>query len=121
MTMGTAATMMGIAEAIGLTLPGASSIPAADANHIRMAAECGRRIVEMVWEDLTPAAHPDRGVVRQRDRRRDGDGLLDQRDHPPDRDGAPRRPCRSTLDDFDARQPQGAGARQHPAERRHAI
>ena len=54
MTMGTAATMMGIAEAIGLTLPGASSIPAADAHHIRMAAECGRRIVGMVWEDLTP-------------------------------------------------------------------
>ena len=54
MTMGTAATMMGIAEAIGMTLPGASSIPAADANHIRMSAECGRRIVQMVWEDLTP-------------------------------------------------------------------
>ena len=55
MTMGTAATMMGIAEAIGFTLPGASSIPAADANHIRMSAECGRRIVQMVWDDLTPA------------------------------------------------------------------
>ena len=55
MTMGTAATMMGIAEAIGMTLPGASSIPAADANHIRMSAECGRRIVEMAWEDLSPA------------------------------------------------------------------
>jgi dihydroxy-acid dehydratase len=55
MTMGTAATMMGIAEACGFTLPGASSIPAADANHVRMSAECGRRIVEMVWEDLTPA------------------------------------------------------------------
>jgi dihydroxy-acid dehydratase len=55
MTMGTAATMMGIAEAVGLTLPGASSIPAADANHIRMSAECGRRIVQMVWDDLTPA------------------------------------------------------------------
>ncbi|MFO1217933.1 MAG: L-arabinonate dehydratase [Burkholderiaceae bacterium] len=55
MTMGTAATMMGIAEAIGMTLPGASSIPAADANHVRMSADCGRRIVEMVWEDLTPA------------------------------------------------------------------
>ena len=37
-----------------MTLPGASSIPAADANHIRMAAATGRRIVEMVWEDLTP-------------------------------------------------------------------
>ncbi len=55
MTMGTASTMMGIAEAIGFTLPGASSIPAADANHIRMSAECGRRIVQMVWDDLTPA------------------------------------------------------------------
>lgn len=54
MTMGTAATMMAITEAIGMTLPGASSIPAADANHIRMSSDCGRRIVEMVWEDLTP-------------------------------------------------------------------
>ena len=55
MTMGTASTMTGIAEAIGMTLPGASSIPAADANHIRMMAESGRRIVDMVWDDLTPA------------------------------------------------------------------
>ena len=54
MTMGTAATMMGIAEAVGLTLPGASSIPAPDAGHVRMSAACGRRAVEMVWEDLTP-------------------------------------------------------------------
>ena len=54
MTMGTAATMMGITEAIGMTLPGSSSIPAPDANHPRMSAECGRRIVDMVWEDLTP-------------------------------------------------------------------
>ncbi|MFC3340619.1 L-arabinonate dehydratase [Paracandidimonas soli] len=55
MTMGTAATMMGIAEAVGLSLPGASSIPAPDANHPRMSTACGRRIVEMVWEGLTPA------------------------------------------------------------------
>ena len=54
MTMGTAATMMGMAEAMGLTLPGASAIPAPDANHVRLAAESGRRIVAMVWEDLTP-------------------------------------------------------------------
>jgi dihydroxy-acid dehydratase len=54
MTMGTASTMTAIAEAMGLSLPGASSIPAADANHIRMSTRCGRRIVEMVWEDLTP-------------------------------------------------------------------
>jgi dihydroxy-acid dehydratase len=55
MTMGTASTMTAIAEALGLTLPGASSIPAADAAHPRMAAACGRRIVSMIWEDLTPA------------------------------------------------------------------
>jgi dihydroxy-acid dehydratase len=55
MVMGTAATMMAIAEALGLALPGASSIPAADAGHPRMCAAAGRRIVDMVWEDLTPA------------------------------------------------------------------
>jgi dihydroxy-acid dehydratase len=54
MTMGTAATMMAIAEAMGMTLPGASSIPAADAGHPRMCAQAGRRIIDMVWEDLTP-------------------------------------------------------------------
>jgi dihydroxy-acid dehydratase len=54
MTMGTAATMMGVAEALGMTLPGASAIPAADAAHVRMAAESGRRIVGMVWQDETP-------------------------------------------------------------------
>jgi len=54
MTMGTASTMTAIAEAMGLSLPGASSIPAADAGHKRMSASCGRRIVDMVWEDLTP-------------------------------------------------------------------
>ncbi len=55
MTMGTASTMTAIAEALGLTLPGASSIPAADSNHIRMSSAVGRRIVEMVFEDLVPA------------------------------------------------------------------
>jgi dihydroxy-acid dehydratase len=55
MTMGTASTMTGIADALGLCLTGASSIPAADANHIRMAAACGRRAVEMVHEALTPS------------------------------------------------------------------
>lgn len=54
MTMGTAATMMAVTETLGLSLSGASSIPAADAAHPRMCANSGRRIVEMVWEDLTP-------------------------------------------------------------------
>ncbi len=55
MTMGTASTMTAIAEALGMTLPGASSIPAVDAGHQRMATQVGRRIVEMVQEDLRPA------------------------------------------------------------------
>jgi dihydroxy-acid dehydratase len=55
MTMGTASTMTALADVMGMTLPGVSSIPAADANHIRMCSAAGRRIVDMVWEDLTPA------------------------------------------------------------------
>ena len=54
MTMGTAATMMAIAEAMGMTLPGASSMLAADSGHIRMCKSSGRRIVDMVWDDVTP-------------------------------------------------------------------
>ena len=61
MTMGTAATMMSIAETIGLTLPGASAIPAADSGHARMATACGRRIVEMIEEDLKPGDILSRG------------------------------------------------------------
>jgi dihydroxy-acid dehydratase len=55
MTMGTAATMMSLAETLGLALPGSSSIPAVDSSHSRMAEACGRRIVEVVWEDLKPS------------------------------------------------------------------
>jgi len=55
MTMGTASTMTSAAEALGLTLPGAASIPAPDSRHAQMASATGKRIVEMVWEDLTPA------------------------------------------------------------------
>jgi dihydroxy-acid dehydratase len=52
--MGTAATMMSIAETLGLALPGASSIPAPDSNHSKMATLAGKRVVQMVWEDLKP-------------------------------------------------------------------
>jgi dihydroxy-acid dehydratase len=55
MTMGTAATMMSAMEALGFTLPGASSIPAVDSRHAAMATMTGRRIVDMVWEDLRPS------------------------------------------------------------------
>jgi dihydroxy-acid dehydratase len=54
MTMGTASTMCSAAEALGLTLPGASSIPAADSRHAVMAAHTGRQIVDLVWEDVKP-------------------------------------------------------------------
>ena len=54
MTMGTASTMTSASEALGFTLPGAASIPAADSRHARMATDSGRRAVEMVWEDLKP-------------------------------------------------------------------
>jgi dihydroxy-acid dehydratase len=54
MTMGTASTMTSAAEALGFTLSGAASIPAADSRHARMATETGRRIVDMVWQDLKP-------------------------------------------------------------------
>jgi dihydroxy-acid dehydratase len=54
MTMGTASTMTSVAEVLGFSLPGASSIPAVDSNHPKMANLSGRRIVEMVWEGLKP-------------------------------------------------------------------
>jgi hypothetical protein len=54
MVMGTAATMMAITEALGMSLPGASSIPAADSGHKRMCAAAGRRVVDLVWDDVTP-------------------------------------------------------------------
>ncbi len=55
MTMGTASTMTSIAETMGFILPGGASIPAPDANHIRLASQTGRRIVEMAWDDLKPS------------------------------------------------------------------
>ena len=55
MTMGTASTMTSAAEALGLTLPGFSSIPAVDSRHAQHASLTGRRIVEMVWEDMKPS------------------------------------------------------------------
>ena len=54
-TMGTASTMTALVDAMGLTLPGASSIPASDSGHPRMAQEAGARIVGMIWEDLKPS------------------------------------------------------------------
>jgi len=55
MTMGTASTMTSIVEALGFSLPNSATIPAPDSNHARMASYTGRRIVDMVWEDLKPS------------------------------------------------------------------
>jgi dihydroxy-acid dehydratase len=59
-TMGTASTMTSIADAMGLTLPGASSIPATDSAHVRMASDCGVQIVEMVRQDRRASTVLDR-------------------------------------------------------------
>jgi dihydroxy-acid dehydratase len=56
MTMGTASTMTSAAEALGMTLPGAASIPAVDSGHYRMAAAAGRRAVELAWDGCGPGA-----------------------------------------------------------------
>jgi dihydroxy-acid dehydratase len=61
-TMGTASTMTAMVEALGLALPGSTSIPARDAEHSRMASDCGTRIVQMVWDGLTPRRILTRGA-----------------------------------------------------------
>ncbi len=53
MTMGTASTMTAIAETLGVCFSGSSSIPAADSNHKRMSAACGRRAVQLVLGNIT--------------------------------------------------------------------
>ncbi len=64
MTMGTASTMTGLADVLGMCLPGTSSIPAPDASHVRMCSAAGRRAVDMVWEDLTPTRIMTRGAFQ---------------------------------------------------------
>jgi len=54
-TMGTASTMNAMAEALGMTLPGCSAIPAPFRERMEMAYHTGKRAVEMVYEDLKPS------------------------------------------------------------------
>ncbi len=54
-TMGTATTMNSLAEALGMSLPGSAAIPAPHKERAQNAYETGKRIVEMVWEDLRPS------------------------------------------------------------------
>jgi L-arabonate dehydrase len=53
--MGTASTMTSLAEALGMTLTGCANIPAPDSRRLAIAELSGRRIVDMVWEDLRPS------------------------------------------------------------------
>src|SRR5229473_2789574 len=55
MVMGTASTMASMAETLGMTLPGNAAIPAADSRRMALAEMSGRRIIEMVREDLKPS------------------------------------------------------------------
>jgi dihydroxy-acid dehydratase len=52
MTMGTASTLSAVTEALGLCLPGSSSIPAVHSTHARMSAAIGRRIVDLAWDKV---------------------------------------------------------------------
>src|SRR5262244_934237 len=54
-TMGTASTMNSLAEALGMSLPGCAAIPAPYRERGQIAYETGKRIVEMVWDDLKPS------------------------------------------------------------------
>ena len=54
-TMGTASTMTSLSESLGMMLPGTASIPATDARRMQAATATGRRIVQMVHEDLRPS------------------------------------------------------------------
>lgn len=53
--MGTASTMACMAETLGMTLPGCAAIPAPDSRRLAIAEQSGKRVVEMVWDDLTPS------------------------------------------------------------------
>ena len=76
--MGTASTMASVAEALGMTLPGCAAIPAPDSRRLTIAELSGQRIVDMVWEDLTPVADHDARSDRERHHGEHGDRRFDQ-------------------------------------------
>ena len=77
-TMGTALSMNSLAEALGMSLPGCAAIPAPYGERARMAYQTGRRIVEMVNEDLTPSRILTRASLRKLDRREFSDRRVDE-------------------------------------------
>jgi dihydroxy-acid dehydratase len=96
-TMGTATTMNSLAEALGMQLPGSAAIPAPYRERGQMAYETGKRIVEMVHEDLKPSDIMTRGGVRERHRRQLGHRRVDQRADPSERHRPPYRASNSTM------------------------
>ena len=111
-TMGTASTMNSLAEALGLSLPGCAAIPAPHKERAQIAYLTGKRIVDMVWEDLRLEDHDTRGL-RECHRRQLGDRRVDQRADPLQRDcqAYRRAPRQRRL---------GEGGLRHPAAGRHA-
>ena len=100
MTMGTASTMACVAEALGMTLPRASSIPAVTAEHGRLAVATGRRAVAMAWEQWAPSrllsqASFDNAVITQLSIGGSTNAIVHLIAM------AGRAGCRLTLDDFD--------------------
>ena len=91
MTMGTASTMASMVEALGVGLPGNAAIPAVDARRNVLARMAGRRIVEMVHEDLRLSKILTREAFENAIRTLARDRRLDQRRDPPDRDRAAHR------------------------------
>ena len=82
MTMGTASTMTSIVEALGITLPGSASVPAADSRRYVVAEQSGARIVEMVREDLHPTRNLNAESPGECDSSRHGNWWVHQCDHP---------------------------------------
>ncbi len=101
MTMGTASTMTAAAEALGMALPGSSSIPAVDSAHHRTAAASGARAVALVREQLTPAEVMTREAFADAAATVLALGRLHQRTDPPDRAGRAGG-VKFSLEDFDA-------------------
>ena len=90
MTMGTASTMACMVESLGLTLPGNAAIPAVDSRRRVLAQETGRRIVQMVHEDLRISKILKREAFRKRHPRQRRHRRLYQRRHSPHRVRRPR-------------------------------
>ncbi len=93
MTMGTASTMASLVEALGMSLPENAAIPAVDSRRMRLAHLSGRRIVEMVREDLRMSKVLTARRLRQRHPRQRRHRWIDQRGDPSA--GAGRSPGRA--------------------------